>query len=91
MGVDFANLDIVTTFNLITTPAMMVEEGLGYTFTFDRLVDTTGERNLCFRPLEPEFETGLYLVWKKNQMFSKASKAFLEKMQETMREEAFVN
>ena len=84
LGEDLKNLNIVTTFNLITTPAMMVEEGLGYTFTFDKLVDTTGDRNLCFRPLEPKFETGLYLVWKKYQMFSKAAKAFLEKLQQTL-------
>ena len=79
LGEDFKNLNIVTTFNLITTPAMMVEEGLGYTFTFDKLVNTTGDCNLCFRPLEPRFETGLYLVWKKQQVFTKAAKAFLEK------------
>ena len=84
IGEDFKNLNIVTTFNLITTPAMMVEEGLGYTFTFDKLVNTTGDCNLCFRPLEPRFETGLYLVWKKYQMFSKAAKAFLEKVQQNM-------
>lgn len=81
IGEDFKNLNVVTTFNLITTPAMMVEEGLGYTFTFDKLVNTTGDCNLCFRPLEPKFETGLYLVWKKYQIFTKAAKAFLEQVQ----------
>lgn len=80
LGEDFKNLNVVTTFNLITTPAMMVEEGLGYTFTFDKLVNTTGDCNLCFRPLEPKFETGLYLVWKKYQIFTKAAKAFLEQI-----------
>ncbi len=81
LGEDFKNLNVVTTFNLITTPAMMVEEGLGYTFTFDKLVNTTGDCNLCFRPLEPKFETGLYLVWKKYQAFTKAAKAFLNQVQ----------
>jgi len=59
IGEDFKKLNVVTTFNLITTPAMMVEEGVGYTFTFDKLVNTTGDCNLCFRPLEPKFETSL--------------------------------
>ena len=81
IGEDFKNLNVVTTFNLITTPAMMVEEGVGYTFTFDKLVNTTGDCNLCFRPLEPKFETGLYLVWKKYEIFTKASKVFLEEVQ----------
>jgi DNA-binding transcriptional LysR family regulator len=81
IGEDFRNLNIVMTFNLITTPAMMVEEGLGYTFTFDKLVNTTGDSNLCFRPLKPKFEMGLYLVWKKDQIFTKAAKIFLEQLQ----------
>lgn len=84
LGEDLKNLDVVLTFNLITTPAMMVEEGLGYTFTFDKLVNTTGDSNLCFRPVEPKYETGLYLVWKKYQVFTKAAKVFLEQVQKSM-------
>ena len=82
IGEDFKNLNVVFTFNLITTPAMMVEEGVGYTFTFDRLINTTGESNLCFRPLEPRFETGLYLVWKKDQRLTKQAKLFLERFKQ---------
>ncbi|MEK4105551.1 hypothetical protein NST28_15835 [Paenibacillus sp. FSL R10-2791] len=51
---DIKNLNIVSTFNLITTPAMMVEAGLGYVSTFDKLVNTAGDSNLCFRPFEPK-------------------------------------
>lgn len=69
-------LNVVTIFNLITAPAMMVAEGLGYTFTFDKLVNATGDCNLCSCPLEPRFETGLYLVWKKYQVFTKAQRRF---------------
>ena len=64
LGNDVKNLNIVSTFNLITTPAMMVEAGLGYAVCFDKLVNTAGGSSLCFRPLEPKIETGLYLVWK---------------------------
>ncbi len=78
LGDDLKNLDIISTFNLITTPAMLVEAGLGYAFCFDKLVNTTGDSALCFRPLEPKVETGLYLVWKKYQMFTKAADLFLE-------------
>ncbi len=84
LGDDIKNLNIVSTFNLITTPAMMVEAGLGYAFTFDKLVNTTGGSNLCFRPFEPKVETGLYLVWKKYEMFTKAAKVFLEQVQRSM-------
>jgi len=84
LGEDFKSLNVVLTFNLITTPAMLVEEGVGYSFTFDKLVNTSGDCNLCFRPLKPKFETGLYLVWKKQQLFSKAAKVFLEHIRHTL-------
>ena len=51
----YRNLNVIGSFNLITTPAMIVESGLGYVFTFDKLINTTGNCNLCFRPLEPKF------------------------------------
>ncbi len=73
-------LNVAATFNLITTPAMMVDAGLGIAFCFDKLVNTTGDSNLCFRPLDPPLETGLYIVWKKYQVFTRAAKIFLEKI-----------
>ncbi len=84
LGEDFRNLNIILTFNLITSPAMMIEEGMGYTFTFDKLVNTTGDSDLAFRPLKPKFETGLYLVWKKDQIFTKAAEAFLNQLKNNM-------
>lgn len=80
LGADIKSLNIISTFNLITTPAMMVEAGLGVAFTFDNLVNTDESSSLCFRPLEPNVETGLYLVWKKYQLFTKPSKVFLEEV-----------
>ena len=43
---------------------------MGYAFTLDKLVNTTGS-SLCFRPLEPELKLGMYLVWKKSWIFSR--------------------
>ena len=77
------DLNIVATFNLITTPAMMVQAGLGSAFTFDRLVTTTPENGLCFRPLEPRIDTGLVLAWQKNHVHTKAARAFLQQMQDS--------
>ena len=84
LGDDIKNLNIVSTFNLITTPAMMVEAGFGYAFTFDKLVNITQDSVLCFRPLQPKVEAELYLVWKKYSIFTKAAKAFLEQIQNNM-------
>lgn len=81
LGHDVENLNIISTFNLITTPSMMIDDGLGMAFTFDKLVNTAGT-DLCFRPLEPKIEAELYIVWKKYNMFTKAGEIFLKQMQE---------
>lgn len=81
LGRDVQSLNIISTFNLITTPSMMVEEGFGMAFTFDNLVNIPENSNLCFHPLKPKVEAELYLVWKKFQMFTKPAQLFLENIQ----------
>ena len=75
-----SELHTVATYNLIYNASLMVDEGMGYAFTLDKLVNTTGS-NLCFRPLKPKMELGMYLVWKKSQLFSRAAELFLEQLQ----------
>ena len=75
-----AELHTVATYNLIYNASLMVDEGMGYAFTLDKLVNTAGS-NLCFRPLKPRLELGMYLVWKKSQLFSRAAELFLERLQ----------
>ena len=79
-GDAFEELNIVATYNLVYNAAMMVQAGIGYAVTLDKLVDTTNNANLCFRPLSPKLESGLDIVWKKYQVFSPAAKIFLEKI-----------
>ena len=76
-----AELHTVATYNLIYNASLMVDEGMGYAFTLNKLVNTTGS-NLCFRPLQPGLELGMYLVWKKSQLFSGAAELFLKSLQE---------
>lgn len=57
----------------------MVKAGIGYAVTLDKLVDTSEESELCFRPLKPKLESGLDIVWKKHRVFSPAAKLFLDK------------
>lgn len=75
-----SELRTVATYNLIYNASLMVDEGMGYAFTLNKLVNTTGS-NLCFRPLKPKLELGMYLVWKKSQIFSKAAELFLDRLQ----------
>lgn len=76
-----SQLHTVATYNLIYNASLMVEEGMGYAFGLDKLVNTTGSP-LCFRPLEPRLEVGMYLVWKKSRVFSRAAELFLECLQD---------
>ena len=80
-GGDFERLNIAATYNLIYNAALMVDEGFGYALCLDKLINTTGDSNLCFRPLEPRLEARLILVWKKYQVFSRAVQKFLERLQ----------
>ena len=78
LGKEPSELHTVATYNLIYNASLMVDEGMGYAFTLDKLVNTTGS-NLCF--LRPRLELGMYLVWKKSQIFSRAAELFLEHLQ----------
>ena len=80
LGREPTQLHTVATYNLIYNASLMVDEGMGYAFTLDKLVNTEGS-NLCFRPLRPRLELGMHLVWKKSQVFSKAAALFLKELQ----------
>lgn len=79
-GEKFDNLNIVATYNLVYNAAIMVKAGVGAAVTLDKLVNTSTDSELCFRPLSPKLESGLDIVWKKNQVFSPAAKLFLDKL-----------
>ncbi len=79
-GKDFDKLDIVTTFNLIYNAAIMVDAGIGYAITIDKIANTSENSNLCFKPLEPKLDSGLNIIWKKYQIFSSAAELFLERL-----------
>lgn len=81
IGKDINNLNIVSSYNLIYNASLMVEERVGYALCLDKLINTTGDNILCFRPLEPKLEVDIYIVWKKSPIFSKTCKKFLEKLQ----------
>lgn len=75
-------LNIVASYNLLFNGSIMVDEGVGYALCFDKIINVSGNSNLCFRPLLPRAETPLYVIWKKYQTFTKAAEKFLTKMQE---------
>lgn len=79
---ELSELEIIATYNLLLNASLMVEEGLGYAIGLDKIINTAGNDKLCFRPLSPQAEAGMHIVWKKYQVFSKASEKFIEKLKE---------
>lgn len=74
----FEKLNIAATYNLVYNASLMVDEGIGYAFCIDKLINVTGDSNLCFKPLRPELKANIHFVWKKYQVFSKAADKFLK-------------
>ena len=77
-------LNIIATYNLIFNASILVDEGLGYAIGYDKIVNTTGDSSLCFRPLSPQLESHMHIIWKKYQLFSKPAGKFLEVLKETL-------
>lgn len=77
---DVSKLNIVMTYDLIFNASLFVKKGIGYAIALDKIINTTGDSELCFRPLYPTLKAGLCIVWKKYQVFSKASGEFLRQL-----------
>ncbi len=77
-------LNIVATYNLLFNGSLMVDEGMGYAISFDKLINVSGDSSLCFRPLEPEIEAEMNIVWKKYQVFTKVADKFIQKLRESI-------
>lgn len=90
-GEDFDKLNIVTTFNLIYNAAIMVDAGIGYAVTIDKITNTAESSSLCFRPLAPRLDSGLDIVWKKYQVLSSAAELFLERLRQKFQCQAAYN
>ncbi|MBF0011832.1 LysR family transcriptional regulator [Enterococcus casseliflavus] len=83
---DLKKLTVVATYNLVYNASKLVEEGVGYGLTLDKLVNFAPDSPLCFRKLSPALESNLDVIWKNTQVFSKASGLFLERMKEAFEE-----
>lgn len=83
---DPEQLNVVATYNLVYNASLLVRDGIGYAISLDKLVNTTGDSELCFRSLRPKLEAGLDIVWKRYQVFTRAAELFLEKLHQALGE-----
>ena len=83
-GQDISKLNVVATYNLVFNASLLVEEGLGYAVCFDKLINVSGDSNLCFRPLSPTIEAKASIIWKRYQVLSTAAECFLNELKQEM-------
>ena len=76
--------NIVAEINLVYNASVMVKEGMGYALTLDRLINVSGDSEMCFVPLKPKMEAVCRFVWKRYPIFTKAAEKFLEQFLEDM-------
>ena len=79
-GAQARKLQVAATYNLLYNASLMVEDGIGYAVSFDKLVDTSDSSKLCFRPLVPEISVRPTLIWKREQKLSIVSQLFVDRL-----------
>lgn len=78
------SLDIVSTYNLIYNASLMVQADIGYALCIGGLIPPSPEHNLIFCPFEPAITSNVYLFTKKYQVFSKATRLFLSRLEQEL-------
>lgn len=71
-------LNIVATYNLIFNGALMVQDGLGYALCLESVHQPDRNSELIFKPLSTSVSEELHVIWKKDNVFSKATQKFYE-------------
>lgn len=84
LGQEPDKLNITATYNLLFNASLLVEEGLGYAIGLDKIINTSGNSVLCFRPLHPRLESRISIIWKKYQVFSKPTEKFLDILHDSL-------
>lgn len=77
---DISQLNIVATYDLLYNASRFVKMDFGYAIPLNKLINTSGDSEPCFRRLYPASETGLCIIWKKYQVFSIAAERFIQKL-----------
>lgn len=75
--------NVAATYNLLYNASLLVEQGAGYAVGLEGLINTEGSE-LCFRPLEPEVVSRLYIARKKYRPLSPAAEIFLAELKKLL-------
>ncbi|MDE6686217.1 MAG: LysR family transcriptional regulator [Lachnospiraceae bacterium] len=77
----FPELTLEGSFRLSYNGSLFAKKGLGCLLTFDKLIDTSEGSGLKAIPLSPALLTPMYLIWKKQQVFSPIAERFIYEFQ----------
>lgn len=78
-------LNIVATYNLIFNGALMVQDGLGYALALESITNNTDSNELIFKPFSNTLCEEMYIIWKKDNVFSKAADKFLDRLKQSIK------
>ncbi|HIT04553.1 MAG TPA: LysR family transcriptional regulator [Candidatus Caccocola faecipullorum] len=78
LGINFSELEIFATYNIITSAAEIVAAGAACALTIEGVVSLFDPAKVVFVPLEPELSMAAVLAWKKFQPNFGAAGAFLD-------------
>lgn len=81
---DLNTLNVVGSYNLLYNASLMVEQRIGYALCIDKLINTTSNSSLCFKPLTPQLTVDVNLVWKRYQVFSAVAELFLQRIKQVL-------
>lgn len=70
-------MNVIGTYNLLFNASLLVKQNTASAVCIDGIIETK-HTNLTFVPFSPSLTSAVNIIWKKNQIFSNASKAFLQ-------------
>ena len=85
LGSAAKEMNIVATYNLVYNGSIMVRAGMGYAVVLDKLVNTSDESDLIFKPLSEAPQSDIYVIWRKYQTFTPIAELLLQELRSRLR------
>ena len=63
----------------------MAKAGIGYAIMLDKLVNTGGDSDIIFRPLKEAPYAEMFIIWRKNQVFTPIAELLIKRLRESFR------
>ena len=85
LGPAAKEMNIVATYNLVYNGSIMVRAGMGYAVVLDKLVNTSDESDLIFKPLSEAPQSDIYVIWRKYQTFTPIAELLVQELRSRLR------